>query len=108
MIDGRGAGRRILARVRRLAPTPTSWLVRGRCLRELEPQLATHCIPLKPDSRLAGRSIAQCGLCEKHGATVLAVNRSGRTLATPRGDVVLQAENVLFVIGPQEWEPLLD
>jgi K+/H+ antiporter YhaU regulatory subunit KhtT len=38
---------------------------------------------------------------------VLAVQRSGATLANPRGDVVLQAGDVLFVIGPEQWDPVL-
>jgi K+/H+ antiporter YhaU regulatory subunit KhtT len=71
------------------------------------PQLATHSIPLRAGNALVGRSIATSGLRQDHGVTVLAVSRAGRTLANPRGDLVLEAEDVLFVIGPQDWDPVL-
>lgn len=98
--DVRGEWRRM---ARNLAPEAT----RIHDLRVVLPQLATHSIGLSADHRLVGRSIAQSGLREEHGVTVLAVHREGRTVANPRGDLVLEAEDVLFVIAPQEWEPEL-
>lgn len=99
--DVRGDWRRM---ARSLAPEAT----RVHDLRVVLPQLATHSIPLRPDSALVGRSIAESGLRQAHGVTVLAVNRDGQTLANPRGDLVLQAQDVLFVIGPLDWEPRFD
>lgn len=98
--DVRGEWRRM---ARNLSPEAT----RVDDLRVVLPQLATHSIPLRADNSLVGRSIARSGLREEHGVTVLAVNRGGHTLANPGGDLVLEAEDVLFVIGPQEWEPRL-
>jgi CPA2 family monovalent cation:H+ antiporter-2 len=98
--DVRGDWRRM---ARNLAPEAT----RIHDLRAVLPQLATHSIALPADNDLVGLSIARSGLREEHGVTVLAVHREGRTMANPRGDLVLQAEDVLFVIGPQDWEPRL-
>jgi CPA2 family monovalent cation:H+ antiporter-2 len=99
--DVRGEWRRM---ARNLAPEAT----RVHDLRLVLPQLATHSISLQAGSTLVGRSIARSGLREEHGVTVLAVHRSGQTLANPRGDLVLEVEDVLFVIGPQDWEPRLN
>lgn len=98
--DVRGDWRRM---ARNLAPEAT----RIDDLRVVLPQLATHSIQLEPGNPLVGCRLAQSGLREDHGVTVLAVNRAGQTLAHPRGDLVLEAEDVLFVIGPQDWEPVL-
>jgi len=98
--DVRGDWRRM---ARNLAPEAT----RIDDLRVVLPQLATHSIPLRAGNALVGRSIATSGLRQDHGVTVLAVSRAGRTLANPRGDLVLEAEDVLFVIGPQDWDPVL-
>jgi K+/H+ antiporter YhaU regulatory subunit KhtT len=54
-----------------------------------------------------GQTIASSRLRDDHGVTVLAVLRTGETIANPRGDVVLQAGDVLFVIGPKTWAPVL-
>jgi K+/H+ antiporter YhaU regulatory subunit KhtT len=71
------------------------------------PDLATHSIPLREGNPWVGESIASSRLRDDHGVMVLAVQRSGGTIANPRGDVVLQAGDVLFVIGPERWDPLL-
>lgn len=51
--------------------------------------------------------MTQSGLGEDHGVTVASVNRAGMTMANPRGDLVLQAEDLLFVIATWECEPVL-
>jgi len=68
------------------------------------PDLATHTLRLGPDSPLVGETIAQSGLRERHGVTVLAVTRDSATIGNPRGDVELHECDVLFVIGPAEWD----
>ncbi|MFM7675754.1 MAG: cation:proton antiporter regulatory subunit [Synechococcus sp.] len=87
---------------RNLAPEAT----RVHDLRVVLPELATHSIPLRPGNPWVGQTIASSRLRDEHGGMVLAVQRSGTTLANPRGDVVLQAGDVLFVIGPEQWEPV--
>lgn len=98
--DVRGEWRRM---ARHLAPEAT----RVNDLRVVLPQLATHSIALQEGNSLVGRSIARSGLRQEHGVTVLAVHRAGQTLANPSGDLVFEVEDVLFVIGPQDWEPVL-
>lgn len=98
--DVRGEWRRM---ARSLAPEAT----RVHDLRVVLPDLATHSIPLREGNPWVGQTIASSRLRDDHGVMVLAVQRSGETLANPRGDVLLQAGDVLFVIGPEQWDPLL-
>jgi CPA2 family monovalent cation:H+ antiporter-2 len=96
--DVRGEWRRM---ARSLAPEAT----RVHDLRVVLPDLATHSIPLREDNPWVGQTIASSRLRDDHGVTVLAVQRRGATLANPRGDVTLEAGDVLFVIGPEPWDP---
>ena len=98
--DVRGEWRRM---ARSLAPEAT----RVHDLRVVLPDLATHSIPLHQGSPWVGQTIASSRLRDDHGVTVLAVQRSRETIANPRGDVVLQVGDVLFVIGPKTWDPAL-
>lgn len=88
---------------RGLAPEAT----RVHDLRVVVPDLATRSLPLRPDNPWVGRSIAESRLRDEHGVVVLAVLRAGETLSNPRGGLVLQADDVLFVIGPEDWDPVL-
>lgn len=97
--DVRGEWRRM---ARSLAPEAT----RVHDLRVVLPDLATHSIPVREDTPWVGKTIASSGLRHDHGVTVLAVQRSGETIANPGGDVLLQAGDVLFVIGPEAWDPV--
>jgi CPA2 family monovalent cation:H+ antiporter-2 len=74
-------------------------------LRVAVPDLATHTLRLAPGSPLVGHTIASCGLRSTHGVTVLAITRGGRALANPTGDTSLEAGDVVFVIGPNHWDP---
>lgn len=69
------------------------------------PDLTTHTLRLTPGSPLAGLSIAECGLRASQGVTILAVTTAEETIGNPAGSVVLHADDVLFVIGPLEWDP---
>lgn len=70
------------------------------------PDLTTHTLRLTEHSPVAGRTIAQSGLRAEHGVTVLGVTRGGEAVGNPRGETVLDAGDVLFVIGPQDWDPM--
>lgn len=70
------------------------------------PELATRSFRLSESSPLAGRTIAECRLRQEHGVTVLAVSRTGGSVANPAGATLLQAGDVLFIIGPPGWDPL--
>jgi K+/H+ antiporter YhaU regulatory subunit KhtT len=98
--DVRGEWR---AMARSLAPEAT--MVHD--LRVVLPDLATHSIPLREDNPWVGQTIASSRLRDDHGVTVLAVQRRDETIANPRGDVVLKAGDVLFVIGPKTWAPAM-
>jgi len=99
--DVRGEWRRM---ARNLAPEATQ----VNDLRVVLAQLATHSIQLRADHPLVSLSIGQSRLREDHGVTVLAVIRAGQTLANPCGDLELRQNDVLFVIGPVDWDPVLD
>lgn len=92
---------------RRMARTLAPEATRVHDLRVVLPDLATHSLPLRPTHPWVGRSIAENRLREDHGVMVLAVRRAGATLSNPRGDLVLQGEDVLFLIGPKDWDPRL-
>jgi CPA2 family monovalent cation:H+ antiporter-2 len=87
---------------RHLAPQATS----AADLKVALPHLATHTLRLEAHSHLVGRTIAGSGLRAEHGVTVLAVTRAGgQTIANPRGLTPLREGDVLFVIGPEHWDP---
>lgn len=90
---------------RRMARTLSREATSVPDLRVHIPDLATHTLRLSEHSPLVGRTIAESRLRADHGVTVLAVNRDGEYLANPRGETVLEAGDVLFVIGPTEWDP---
>ncbi len=69
------------------------------------PDLATHTLRLSASSPLAGVSVAESRLRADHDVTILAVTREGESLSNPHGDTVLREGDVLFVIGPPEWDP---
>ncbi len=74
-------------------------------LRVNVPDLTTHTVRLGPHSPVIGRSIAESRLRIEHGVMVLAVMRGDGSIATPAGDTRLEADDVLFVVGPADWEP---
>ena len=69
------------------------------------PDLVTHTMRLTERSPLAGRSIAQSLLRAEHGVTVLAITRGGEALVNPRGETIFEVGDILFVIGPVDWDP---
>ncbi len=48
---------------------------------------------------LAGRSLAECGISESTGATILAVRRGGSFVTDPPDDFVLAAADMLIALG---------
>lgn len=69
------------------------------------PEFATYTLRIEPTSPLAGVSIADSRLRTDHDVTVLSVIRGGSAIGNPRGDTIISADDVLFVIGPIEWDP---
>lgn len=87
--------------VRGLAPDATS----ATDLRVAVPDLVTHTLRLTPRSPLVGHTIASSQLRHHHGVTVLAITRGGTPLPNPTGDTRFAAGDVVFVIGPDRWDP---
>jgi len=73
-------------------------------LRVAVPNLATHSLRLGPRSPLLGATIATSRLREDYGVNVLAVTRSGEAIGNPPGELAFQQGDVLFVIGPTDWD----
>jgi CPA2 family monovalent cation:H+ antiporter-2 len=73
-------------------------------LRVAVPNLATHSLRLGPRSPLLGATIATSRLREDYGVNVLAVTREGEAIGNPPGELAFQQGDVLFVIGPTDWD----
>jgi len=69
------------------------------------PDLVTHTLRVAPSSPIAGLTVAESRLRAEHGVTIPAVTRNGESLGNPHGDTVLEAGDVLFVIGPLDCDP---
>ncbi|MFZ5590416.1 MAG: TrkA C-terminal domain-containing protein [Bacillota bacterium] len=64
-------------------------------------------IRVLPFSPLVGKSLAEVDFRSKTGATVLAIFRQGEEIYSPRADTVIQAGDVLLVVGhPENKEQL--
>jgi CPA2 family monovalent cation:H+ antiporter-2 len=74
-------------------------------LRVAVPHLTTHSLRLAEQSPLVGHTIASCGLRAEHNVTILAITRSGEPITHPHGHTRLLAGDILFVIGPEGWDP---
>ncbi len=60
-------------------------------------------IPLRPDSPLVGKSLAQHRFHQELGIIVVAIKRpSGEMVSNPSGQTVLEAESTLIVLGHRE------
>jgi CPA2 family monovalent cation:H+ antiporter-2 len=70
------------------------------------PDLATRCFRLSEHSPLVGHTIAESALRPEHGVSILAVKRGGETIGNPEGSLSLEAGDVLFVFGPEQWDPV--
>ncbi len=71
------------------------------------PDLMTHTLRLTENSPIVGRTIATSGMRSEHGVTVLGVTHEGTTVGNPHSSTELAAGDVLFVIGPVDWDPAL-
>lgn len=88
----------------RMAPGLAKQATSDPDLRVGVPNLATHSIRLTEHSPLVGRSVAESQLRAEHGVTVLAITRGGEAVGNPRGETDLRVGDVLFVIGPADWD----
>ena len=88
----------------RITRTRSSEATAVHDLRIAVPNLATHSLRLGSRSPLLGATIATSRLREDYGVNVLAVTREGEAIGNPPGELAFQQGDVLFVIGPTDWE----
>jgi CPA2 family monovalent cation:H+ antiporter-2 len=69
------------------------------------PDLTTRTFRIRDGSPLAGMTIATSRLRAEHGVTVLAVRRDDESIGNPVSSTDLREGDVLFVIGPPDWDP---
>ncbi len=74
-------------------------------LRVNVPNLTTHTLRISPGSPLVGLSIAESQLRAEHGVTVLGMTRDGEAVEHVQGDTMFHDGDVLFTIGPLDWDP---
>ena len=74
-------------------------------LRVEVPNLSTRCFRLTDRSPLAKQTIAATRLNPDHGVMILAVRRGAETVGNPRGTFVLESGDVLFIFGPDDFDP---
>jgi len=53
-------------------------------------------------SALIGKTLAQIELRRRYGVSVVAIRRDAQILSNPGADTLLQPNDELFVLGPQE------
>ena len=88
----------------RITRTRSSEATAVHDLRIAVPNLATHSLRLGSRSPLLGATIATSRLREDYGVNVLAVTREGEAIGNPPGELAFQQGDVLFLIGPTDWE----
>lgn len=69
---------------------------------EVIPELSTYrlrTISVHEGSPLVGRSILQSGIREKFGGMVVGVERQGKRLFNPKSDFIIEAHDLLLVVG---------
>ncbi len=74
----------------------------GTLIRTYQLDHVLHEVIVRPDSRLAGQTLRDCGLRARHGIYVLGIRRDDRFLPPPDADTVLQAGDRLLVRATDE------
>ena len=67
-----------------------------------EEGMHTRAVAVHEGTQAAGRTLEELALRRRHGLTVLAVRRAGKTIASPAGDFQVQAGDRLVLIGTAE------
>ncbi len=69
--------------------------------------LVVEWIELPADSPLVGLTVMTCRIRRTTGSTIIAILRQGGAVAMPHPDEVLQADDVLVVIGTPDVFPII-
>ncbi len=86
---------------RSLSPESTS----SHDLRVELPGMRTRSFRVTAGSPFAEKTLAEVDLRHRYRVTVLAVRKPDRTVTSPHGDTLIHDGDVLFVIGPEGWDP---
>ncbi|MFA4935063.1 MAG: NAD-binding protein, partial [Candidatus Methanoperedens sp.] len=71
-------------------------------LKQHLPDIEIETIRIDEASPLAGKSLAEVGFRKKHGVTVLAIQRDKETITNPSGDVQLQGQDIVILVGTKD------
>jgi CPA2 family monovalent cation:H+ antiporter-2 len=64
-----------------------------------EDGMHTRAVAVREDTPAVGKTLEELELRRRHGLTVLAVRRGGRTQANPAGDFLIKADDRLILVG---------
>ncbi len=77
----------------------------GALIRAYRLEHVLHEVVVEPDSRLAGKTLRECALREKHGIYVLGIRRDGNLLPPPDAEtVLLPGDHLLVRSTPEDLE----
>ena len=66
------------------------------------PDVEISLLRVSQRSLFVGKSLAEIGLRKKYGVTLLAIRRDSQLLSNPHGEMQLDANDVLYALGPPE------
>jgi CPA2 family monovalent cation:H+ antiporter-2 len=66
------------------------------------PDMGVQAVRLEEGSELAGKSLAQCALRQKHGVTVVAIRKAESMLASPDANALLETGDVVYLLGEEQ------
>ncbi len=67
-----------------------------------EEGMHTRAVAAREGAPAAGKTLEELALRRRHGLTVLAVRRDGKTIASPAGDFKVQVGDRLVLVGTAE------
>ncbi len=71
-------------------------------LKQHLPDIEVETIRIEAASPLAGKSLAEIAFRRKFGVTVLAIQRGRQTITNPAGDMTLEAQDIVVMIGTKD------
>ena len=71
-------------------------------LKQHLPDIEIETIRIEETSPFPGKTLADIGFRKNYGATVLAIKRGKQTITNPSGDIQLQAQDIVILIGTRD------
>lgn len=97
--------REIRAETREMSRPISGHALSAGDLRVEIPELRTQTFRVTEGSPFAHRSVMDLGLRPRYGVTVLAIKREDHSIPNPSGHTEVEVGDVLFVIGPEGFDP---